>query len=144
MDFIKSHGRGLDCQISDLELSNAVFRAFVWRCNHFSTSVSGSKFGAIHKRHRPLVRGEESKNWPKLPKDSTKNCQYLREGVKNCWHRLWMAPCWLTLQICPKSNKEFLFLLSYCTQNCGQRHLCGLELNFFGWIQLYPDCTKST
>ena len=60
-------GRGLDCQILDLRLSSGVFCAFVWRCDHFSTTVSGSKFGAIHKRRQPLVGDGGVKNWSKLP-----------------------------------------------------------------------------
>ena len=77
-----SQGRGLDCQISDLWLSNAVFRAFVWHCDHFSITVSGSKFGAVHKQSWPLIGGGCQKY--------LKNCQYWGEGFKNCWHGLWM------------------------------------------------------
>ena len=41
------------------------------------------KFGAVHKRHRPLLgRKGGVKNWSKLPKDSTKKLSILGRGFQ--------------------------------------------------------------
>ena len=50
----------------------------------FSTTVSGSKFGAVDKRRWPLVGGEESKIGQNCQRIVLKNCRYWGEGVKNC------------------------------------------------------------
>ena len=91
-------------------------KLFVWRWNRFSTTDSGSKFGAVHKQCRPLVGGVSSKIDQNCRRIVLKNCQCWGEGVKNPEVLLSSFMHGPLLRIFLKFNRVGSQLLSYCAQ----------------------------
>ena len=126
--------RGLDCQISDLRLSNAVFRAFVWHYDRFTTTLilylgqirTVNQQGAIHKQCQQFFRIFDT-NLPNIG-------SFLVLSVN--FDQL-LTPMADVVFGWPQISIFFVVVLRSKLRSTPS--IYGLELNFFGWIQLYPD-----